>query len=251
MAYRIDADNQQERRERQRTDWKLRLKDMEILLEKDGLTFEPEGHIYRLSGARIPSLTQILDATGFIDYSAVPVGTLKAKAAFGSKVHEFCLWSDQDQLDIEDLEPYPAYRDRVLGWLDFAKDFDFQPDLNWAERPMALRLNGALFAMTPDRFGMSNQGECVVEIKCSCDLMPAYAIQTAAQMLAFRNDLRPNVKRFVCQLLDKPNGGGKRYFAKEYTDRMDEKIFAAALTCAQWRINNKLFKTSDATAYWE
>lgn len=224
---------------------------MEIFLEKDGLTFEPEGHIYKLDGVRLPSLTQILDATGFIDYSMVTVEVLKAKAAFGSKVHEFTLWVDQDRLDLADLAPYPAYEMRVLGWLDFVKDFEFNSDLNWAEKPMALKLNGSTFAMTPDRFGTSNIGKCVVEIKCSCDLMPAYAIQTAAQMLAFRNEQNPDIKRLVVQLLDKPNASGRRYNVKEYTDRMDEKIFAAALACAAWRLNNKLFRTSDSSVYWE
>lgn len=250
-AYSIQVDNFKDRRERRKRHQKEIVENMEIFVEKDGLTFEPEGHIYRLDGKRIPSLTQILDAAGFIDYSMVPLETLKAKAAFGTRVHEYCHWFDQGELDLADLKPYPQYESRVLGWADFVKDYDLQPDLAWAERPMVLQLNGSRFAMTPDRYAMSHQGPCVVEIKCSCDLMPAYALQTAAQVFPFRNELNPTVKRFVCQLLDKPNGSGKCYFVKEYTDRSDEKVFLAALATTQWRINNKLFKTSECAAYWE
>ena len=250
-AYAIQVDNLKDRRERINRQRKEMQMSIEIYTAKNGLTFEPEGHIYKMDGRRLPSLTQILDAAGFIDYSMVPLETLKAKAAFGTRVHEYCLWIDQDEIGIEELKPYPAYESRVLGWMDFVKDYDLQADMEWAERPMAVKINGCTFALTPDRYGMSNQGPCVVEIKCSVDLMPAYALQTAAQVLPFRNELNPTVKRFVCQLLDKPNGSGKRYFAKEYTDRTDEKIFLAALATTQWRINNKLFKTSDSAAYWE
>jgi hypothetical protein len=222
---------------------------MEVFLEIDGLTLEEIDpitdepcHRYRLRGERLISLTQILDAAGLINFDGVPVETLKAKAQFGSVVHDLCLWADQGELDLEDLKPFPKHQPRVLGWLDFVKDFDFQPDLLWCERPIAVRVNGCIYAMKLDRFGMTNQGHAVVEIKTACDLAPAYNIQTAGQAIPFKNELRPTVKRFIVQLLEKANAAGKFYFAKECTDRTDEKVFLSALTTLQWRINNRLYK---------
>lgn len=222
---------------------------MEVFLENDGLVFEEIDpitdepcHRYKLNGERIISLTQIIDAAGLINFDGVPIETLKAKAQFGSVVHDLCLWADKGELDLEDLDPFPIHRPRVLGWLDFVKDYDFEPDLTWCERPMAIKVNGCRYAMKLDRFGMTNQGYAVVEIKTSCDLPPAYNIQTAAQVIPFRNELRPVVKRLIVQLLEKPNAAGKFYFAKECEDRMDEKVFLSALTTLQWRINNRLYK---------
>lgn len=222
---------------------------MEVFTTDNGLTFEETDpitgepcHLYKLDGKRVISLTQLLDACGLVDYSGVPMDTLRAKAKFGTKVHEMALWADQGDLDLEDLRPYPDYEARILGWLDFCKDYDFQPDLAWCERPMAVKLNGCLYAMKIDRFGMTNQGYAVIEIKTSCDLQYYYDIQTAGQMLAFRNELRPVVKRFIVQLLDKPTAAGKRYFCKECTERQDEKVFLACLLLTQTRVNHKLLK---------
>jgi hypothetical protein len=221
---------------------------MQVFTEQDGLTFRDADpitgeacHEYWLDGQRIISNTQILDAAGMVNYQGIAKETLKAKAAFGTSVHEMCLWWDQDDLDLADLEPYPQYLNRLLGWADFVVDYDFQPDMTWAERPMAVKLNGCIYAQRIDRLGMTNQGVAIVEIKTSCDLMPHYDLQTAGQALPFKTDARPTIRRFVCQLLDKPNAAGKRYFVKECTDRMDEKVFLAALVTLQWRINHKLY----------
>lgn len=222
---------------------------MEIFLENDGLTLEEVDpvtdepcHRYKLAGNRIISLTQIIDAAGMINFDGVPVETLRSKAQFGTVVHDLCLWADKGELELEDLKPFPKHEARVLGWLDFVKDYDFQPDLAWCEKPMAVKVNGCIFAMKLDRFGMTNQGPAVIEIKTSCDLPPAYDIQTAAQAIPFKTEHRPSVKRIIAQLLDKPNGAGKLYFAKECTDRSDEKVFLSALTTLQWRINHRLYK---------
>jgi len=227
---------------------------MEFLREEDGLKFVEEGHRYELNGKRLISLTQILDAAGLVDYSMVQPDVLAAKAAFGTKVHEYTKWHDQGELepaDLETLKAHPKYGPRITGWLQFLEDFHFAPDLNWCEVPCAVKLNGMMFAMTIDRFGIMGTKEeivagkgimAIVEIKTCADHQPSHQIQTAGQAVIFRGDGSVPLKRYGVYLLDKPKADGRYYRAEEHTDRMDEKVFVASLMLVQYRINNGLLK---------
>ena len=227
---------------------------MEFFRADDGLTFEEQGHVYRLKGERLISLTQILDAAGLVDYSHVDPTVLKNKAEFGTKVHEYTKWMDQGELDppdIEQLKAHPKYGPRITGWLQFVEDFHFTPDLNWCEVPCAVKVNGMTYAMTVDRFGVFGNPQeiesgkssfAVVEIKTCAVKQPSHRIQTAGQAIPFKGDGSVPVKRCAVYLLDKANGSGKFYAVDEHTDRSDEKIFLAALMLSQFRINNKLLK---------
>lgn len=219
---------------------------VEFFRQEDGLTFEPEGHIYKLDGKRVISLTQILDAAGLVDYSGIAPEVLANKAKFGTKVHEYCLWLDQNELDMDDLKPYPTYWNRVEGWRQFAEDFNFVCDMKWCEVPCAVKVNGMTFAMTVDRFGFTGPAAdpvpTIVEIKTCADREFHHQVQTAAQTIPFRGDGSVPVKRGAVYLLDKPNASKKLYFYQPHEDRMDEKIFMAALILTQTRINHKLLK---------
>lgn len=219
---------------------------MEFYRQADGLEFIEEGHIYKLNGNRVISLTQILDAAGLVDYSMVQPDVLAAKAKFGSKVHEYTLWNDQGELDMDDLKPYPNYWNRVEGWRQFVEDFKFKPDMLAAEVPCACKVNGMLYAMTIDRLGLlDGKQPAIVEIKTCADREPSHQIQTAAQALPmneFFKDKGGPCKRMAVYLLDKPNQANRYYFCAPHDDRMDEKIFLAALMLTQYRINNRLMK---------
>ena len=219
---------------------------MGLITQADGLTFVEEGHRYELKGQRLISLTQILDAAGLVDYSAVAPDVLANKAAFGTKVHEYTKWLDQAEITMDDVKPWPKYWARVEGWRQFCEDFNFCPDMNWCEVPCAVKVNGMLYAMTVDRFGFSGRAgdpvPTIVELKTCADTEPSHRIQTAGQAIPFRGDGSLPLKRMAVYLLDKPNGVGKYYFAQCHEDRQDEKIFLAALMLVQYRINNKLLK---------
>lgn len=224
---------------------------MEFYRTEDGLKFIEDGHRYEVEGKRIISLTQILDAAGLVDYSGIDPAVLANKAKFGTKVHEYSLWNDQGELDMDDLKPYPTYWNRVQGWRQFVEDFHFQVDMAWAEVPCAVKVNGMMFAMTVDRFGVFGTPEDitagkgsfgVVEIKTCADREYHHQIQTAGQAIVFRGDGSVPVKRMAVYLLDKPNQANRFYFCQPHDDRMDEKLFLASLMLTQARINNKLLK---------
>lgn len=53
------------------------------------LEFIPEYHMYLLNGVVLPSVTQIVSWIVRKDYSMVPADTLKKKADYGNRIHEW------------------------------------------------------------------------------------------------------------------------------------------------------------------
>jgi len=221
--------------------------------EKDGVTFTEEGHAYFLKGARVPfSLTQILELSGISRQptSAKEMAARPAAAKRGTKVHEYTLWLDQGELDLDDLKPYPEYLNRVIGWQQFREDFKFMPDLTMCEVPIAVRVNGMLYAMKLDAYGAIGEGEqtalAVVEKKCTAEEEDSHAIQTAGQAIAFEShaaSVQMPLKRLVVYLFDKLNAANRYYRVVEHSDRNDQKIFVgAALANVYWRSQKGLLK---------
>lgn len=211
---------------------------MEVYLPQDGVTFVEDDHTYFLNGTRIPfSLTQVLELSGLSrkPSSAQEVAARPAAAKRGTLVHQYSDWDDRGELDLDDLKAYPEYYNRVVGWRQFREDFHFEPDLTVCEVPMAVKLNGMLYAMKLDAFGVIGEGDnialAVVEKKCTANEESSHAIQTAAQAIAFKQrgeTLQMPVKRFVVYLTDKANASERYYRVVECTDRNDEKVFVGA-----------------------
>ena len=231
--------------------------EMEIFFPQDGVEFietDPATgqscHYYTLKGQRIPfSLTQVLELSGISRQpsSATEVAARPAAAKRGTKVHEYTLWLDQGELDLEDLKLYPEYYNRVIGWQQFREDFHFEPDLTKCEVPIAVRVNGMLYAMKLDAYGVIGEGEkvalAVVEKKCTADAEDSHAIQTAGQAIAFKShaeSVQLPLRRYCVYLFDKPNAANRYYRVMEHGERSDEKIFAAALTTVHWRAQHGL-----------
>jgi hypothetical protein len=62
------------------------------------LIFDPELHEYRLTGVLVPSVTQVLRQTGYIDLSDVPADTLEAARERGRRVHQALHYLLEDDL---------------------------------------------------------------------------------------------------------------------------------------------------------
>ena len=219
-------------------------------VEQDPQTGQP-CHYYTLNGQRIPfSLTQVLELSGISRQptSATEIAARPAAAKRGTKVHEYTLWLDQGELDLDDLKTYPEYYNRVIGWQQFREDFHFEPDLTHCEVPMAVKCNGMLYGFKADAYGVIGEGDklslAVVEKKCTADTEDSHAIQTAGQALAFKShaeSVQMQLRRYVVYLFDKANGANRFYRAVECTDRNDEKIFVGAgLTNVYWRSQHGL-----------
>lgn len=219
----------------------------EIYTFKEGVTFdgsrdpetEEDKHIYRFGGKVVPSVSQILKSCRMISYDHVKEEVLKYKGEVGSKVHEYTVWLDQDELDIEDLKDYPMYYNRLRGYLEFTADFDFRADSQWTECPMAVKTNGMIYGMMPDRFGTSILGRTVVDLKTSATILPAYDLQTAGYAIPFKTEQEPFPKRLIVQLLEE-KVNGKYYKLHEGTNIDDERKFLSCLSLVWWKINHKV-----------
>jgi hypothetical protein len=203
-------------------------------------------HEYTLDGKRVSGLTSIIQRAGISNYDNVPEAVMKAKSALGSKIHEYTHWWDEDDLDLDSLSPYPQYHRRVIGWTQFRSDWGFKPQLR--ETPMVVKINGQMYGMKPDCFGVGNFGvggapiDSTVEIKNTVEIEPSAQIQTAGQALALKSEDNPLPGRIVCQLLDHPNQAGKFYNIVKFEESMDERIFLCALALDTWKINMKIIK---------
>lgn len=80
------------------------------------LTFAAETHEYRVNGRLVPSVTQILEAVGLIDYSHIPWPTRQMALERGRAVHEAIA------LDLAgDLDEESADEIGILGYIQAAR----------------------------------------------------------------------------------------------------------------------------------
>lgn len=205
-------------------------------------------HDYLLDNSPIPGCTSILQRAGYVDLSMVPAAVLKAKSEFGTKIHEYTHFYDEDDLDMNDLIDFPEYSRRVEGWAQFREDWDFTPDPKWSEKPLAVVVNGMPFGVKPDCFGVGRFGVggtsllSTVEKKTTVEIERSAELQTAAQALALKSPEVPIPGRIVCQLLDEKDRNGKYYRIHRCENRRDESLFLACLAIDIDKRNSKIIK---------
>jgi hypothetical protein len=67
-------------------------------------TFDADRHLYLVQGRLVPSVTQVLQATGLgADYSIVPPEVLERKRIIGQFVHEATQYLDEGSLDLASI----------------------------------------------------------------------------------------------------------------------------------------------------
>jgi hypothetical protein len=89
--------------------------------------FEPIAHTYTVNGVRRPSVTGILKAERFADFSHVPERTADYSMDLGSKIHLATELFDKEELDGDTLDqelvPYLA------AYAEWKKETGFEPEL--------------------------------------------------------------------------------------------------------------------------
>lgn len=82
------------------------------------LTFDQERHEYTLDQVVVPSVTQVLRASGLIDFSGIPEGILEAAQRRGTIVHQAAHYYNEHDLDVgEFIGNYPKYAPYLLSWI--------------------------------------------------------------------------------------------------------------------------------------
>lgn len=192
--------------------------------------FDQERHEYTdlRDGARVVSVTQVLNGVGLVDYSRIPESILSHKAEIGTAAHAACHFFDESDLewstvDLE-VEPY------VRAWEKFRRETDFEPRL--IEHRGISEIDGMRYGFTVDREGLFNGRPTVCELKCTAGEEISWPIQLAAYELALRKLDGTARARLVIHL--RPNGC---YSLINFTDIKDYQIWKCALSLEWWKRN--------------
>jgi len=133
------------------------------------LCFNVGIHEYRLGSEILPSVTQVLENVGIIDYSHIPWWIREPALKRGAWIHHATALDDQGELVIGPEHPYYGF---IVAWRNWRTFFRFTPDFI-EERGYHPQFR---FAGTSDR---RRSGETLVDLKTN-DAPWWTRIQTAA-----------------------------------------------------------------------
>lgn len=194
--------------------------------------FDPDRHLYLVQDRVVPSVTQVLHATGLsADYSTVAPEVLERKRIIGGYVHSATQYLDEGSLDLATIDP--EIQPYLTAYQRFIKESGFRPRL--IEHRLVGNINGMLCGGTVDREGTMDAKLWIIDLKCIERLYPSFALQTAGYELLLPKPVTPPFRytRAVLQL--KPNGS---YKLTTYDDPSDFGVFQAALALTVWKMNH-------------
>jgi hypothetical protein len=190
------------------------------------LTFDEGPHEYHWSGARVPSVTQLLDPMA--GWGMVDPEILAHAQARGTAVHRLCHYFDEDDLDPRSVGSYGGY---LAAWVNWRKDY--QPDFVAIERPSYSQVYR--FAGTPDREAVLHHrvynGKWIVDIKTGGQPHRIWGMQTAAyrHLVSLRDTSWLFARRATVQLFDEGE-----YKFLPWDDPDDWPAFQALLFLTNW-----------------
>ena len=204
-----------------------------IAKKQPSLTFVKETHEYRIDGVVVPSVTQVLKASGLSNFDFVDPKLLERNSAFGDAVHAAIQFKCKGTLDEETVDE--AIKPYVQSWDNFVEDFQFVPKQNEVQgfHPVYR------YAYTIDLLGEINNGGkyagiAVGDIKTG-QPKPSDLIQLGGYKLAVERQrhifilyLNPEIK---------PRGY-KTVFA--INNKKEQGIFLSALSLFNFKKENKL-----------
>lgn len=194
------------------------------------LTFDAATHTYRFGGEVVPSVTQILGATGVsLDFaelgqmSAKVRGAIELKREIGSVLHaDAHAWDDND-LDIDTVDP--RVRPYLDAWITFRANSGVTPDL----RERRLYHSGYRYAGTLDGIFLHNGRRVLIDIKTGDPADSGCQFQTEAYRQAYisANPGAEIHERWGVQLIP---GRAIPYQIFPYTDWRDANTWQSIVT---------------------
>ena len=195
-------------------------------------TFDNSEHRYFIGGSPIPSVTQVLRATGILpDYRMVKREVLEQKRQLGTALHECLHFLQEGDLDESTIDE--EVRPRLDAYQQFVADHDFKP--LECELRMWVTLNGMRYGGCADVTGTIKEEPTLLDFKSSKGLPePGWGCQTAAYEMGLKRPLVPPFcyRRYSLQLLE--NGSYKKH---EWKEKSDAEVFKLALAITWWKIN--------------
>ncbi len=188
------------------------------------LQFNSERHEYRLDGALIPSVTQILRPLTDHEYRYVAADVMERASALGTAVHRMI------ELDCAGILDEAALHDDLriyLGqWRQFRAQSGFVPI--HSEQRVCSRAFG--YAGTLDLIGRLNGRIALIDAKRCASVPKTAGPQTAGYETAFREQsgMTDPIDRFALHLAP------ERWRLVPFTDPADKRVFLASLTLHRW-----------------
>lgn len=191
---------------------------------RDLLTFDEQTHTYRLLGAVVPGVTQILRP--LTSFDSVSPSVLAAKADLGRRVHLACEFDDDGDLDPESIEE--DVRPYLDAWRRFRRETGAQ--VLASEQQVAEPL--LQYAGTLDRVLLVRGTRWLVDLKTCISTPLAVGPQTAA----YQRALGDNSVTHRGALRLRPDGS---YRLDHLTDPNDWAAFMACLTLHRFKEANQ------------
>ena len=201
------------------------------------LGFSPASHEYRVDGALVPSVTQLLEDAGLTpDYSIVPPHVLQHARQRGIHVDQCVELLDADDLDFSSV--HPEAMPFLEGWMRFKEYEGFTPVAS--QVPLFHPQHG--FAGTLDSVGVLPGGHpVIIERKTTAKMSSTVSLQIAGYAIDGMWFAPPGggvlspvpwgpSTRLGVQLC---RDGTYRLF--EYTDPEDFAAFLGVVALAKWR----------------
>ena len=181
------------------------------------LEFDEAAHLYFLNGVHMPSVTQILEGAGLIDYSFLGARR-ELYLARGKAVHKASHEDDDQDLSADWSDEILGY---LEGWRAFRHDFGFVPRL--IEHRVCSPAHG--YAGTLDRVGRIRDGTEII-----ADIKSGVAPTAVRYQLAAYAACLPNPRTLNRRCVELHADGSYRVIAFETRDyQRDFETFAWAL----------------------
>jgi hypothetical protein len=147
------------------------------------LTFETEGHVYTLDGARVRSVTGILRKVGLINFDRIPEAILNAAKLRGTRVHQAIHYYNEHDLDVlEFCREFPLYAGYLQSWIRLWQTGRLQTVL--CEHRLASRT--PRYAGTLDWLGLFDGHAAILDFATGRPEDAAKHLQTAGYVAAAR-----------------------------------------------------------------
>jgi hypothetical protein len=191
----------------------------------DELLFEPDTHEYRHRGMVVPSVTQLL--APLVDFSGIPPENVEYARLRGEAVHFACELYDQNDLDMDTLDPKIV--PYLQAWIKFKAETGFVVHTVEERIPHPIHRYAGMIDRTG--FMAMNNVQAVLDIKCVAKLSPVTGLQTAAyKELVERDKGITGLARYSVRL-----GGDGKYELKRYEEPDDFRVFLSLLNLHNWR----------------
>lgn len=210
--------------------------------------FDPVTHIGKVDGVIWPSVTQLLNEFGLVDFSDVPAERLEYKRLLGTRVHKATVLVDDGSFDEQHAqEHFPE----ILPYLDAYRKFRTIEEFEPIHKEVRLFSKKWRFHGAMDESGI-NVALChghlaITDYKCTFAMYPSTGPQLSGYDILVRENavelgippeiLKRKTKRYG--LLLKPTGN---YELSNFDDLTDEQDFRACVYL-HWQKRNK-YKTS-------